>query len=257
MTNALLTASGIRKSFPVDGGSIDVLHGVDLTIGDGEFVAVMGPSGSGKSTLLYSVSGMDTVNAGTVVLDGVDLTALSPDELADSRREQMGFVFQQPTLLRDLDLLENIVLTSALDKVGMAAERVARAEELMTRAGIWELRDRLPTQVSGGQLQRAGICRALMRGPDIVFGDEPTGSLNSSASAEIMKLLSELNAEGTTLMIVTHDVTVAARADRVVFMLDGQVVEEVVLGDIDVATTEAGSSARVDEVTRRLRGLGM
>lgn len=257
MNNALLTASGIYKSFPVDGGSIDVLHNVELTIGEGEFVAVMGPSGSGKSTLLYSVSGMDTVDAGTVKLAGVELSALSADELADSRRQKMGFVFQQPTLLRDLTLLENIVLTSALDKAGTVAERVARAEELMTRAGIWELRDRLPTQVSGGQLQRAGICRALMRRPHIVFGDEPTGSLNSSASAEIMELLSELNAEGMTLMIVTHDVTVAARADRVVFMSDGQVVDEVELDDIQVAATEAGILARVDEVTRRLRGLGM
>lgn len=265
---AILTAAGIRKSFPVDSGAVDVLPGVDLSVGDGEFVAVMGPSGSGKSTLLYSVSGLDEIDAGSVTLAGVDLTTLSPDELADSRREQMGFVFQQPTLLRDLGLLENIVLTSSLGRVGIAEERVARAKELMTRAGIWELRDRLPTQVSGGQLQRAGICRALMHNPRIVFGDEPTGSLNSAAAAEIMDLLSDINSDGTTLMIVTHDVHVAARADRVVFMSDGRVVNEVKF-DVprpDGATAGTTSnvrggvpphSSRVDEISGRLRRLGI
>lgn len=226
---ALLAATGIHKSFPVDTGTIDVLHGVDLAITAGEFVAVMGPSGSGKSTLLYSLSGMDRIDAGTVTLGGVELTGLNADKLADTRRQHMGFVFQQPTLLHDLSLLENIVLTSSLDRVGTPAERIARAEELMTRAGIWDLRDRMPSQVSGGQLQRAGICRALMRSPRIVFGDEPTGSLNSHAAAEIMDLLSELHAEGMTLLIVTHDVKVAARADRVVFMIDGRVADDLPL----------------------------
>lgn len=247
---ALLAATGIRKSFPAESGAIEVLHGVDLAIADGEFVAVMGPSGSGKSTLLYSVSGMDSIDAGTVRLGGVELTGLSADALADVRREQMGFVFQQPTLLSDLGLLENILLTSSLDRVGTPAERVARAEKLMTRAGIWELRDRMPSQVSGGQLQRAGICRALMRAPRIVFGDEPTGSLNSRAAAEIMAVMSEFHAEGMTLLVVTHDVQVAAHADRVVFMIDGEVADELVLGpDAHDSLTNA--------ITDRMRQLGI
>ncbi|AQP45254.1 ABC transporter ATP-binding protein [Tessaracoccus flavus] len=245
---ALLSATGVRKSFPIDGSNIEVLHGVDLHITEGEFVAVMGPSGSGKSTLLYAVSGMDPVDAGDVHLAGTELTTLDGDGLADARRELMGFVFQQPTLLKDLPLLDNIVLTSALDKVGTPAERRARAEELMTRAGIWELRDRMTSQVSGGQLQRAGICRALMRRPRIIFGDEPTGALNSTAAGEIMDLLSDLNAEGTTLLVVTHDVRVAARAHRVVFMVDGQVTDELLLDADDEET-------RVDLVTRRVREL--
>lgn len=247
----LLRATGVTKGFPVDGGSVQVLHGVDLAVASGELVAVMGPSGSGKSTLLYALSGIDLVDAGTVVLDGLKLTSLTPDRLADARRERMGFVFQQPTLLKDLTLLDNVVLTGALDKVGTPAERAARAEELMTRAGIWDLRDRMPSQVSGGQLQRAGICRALMRRPRIVFGDEPTGALNSRAAADVMDLMTELNAEGTTMLVVTHDAHVAARADRVVLMVDGLIADELVLaGDQPV-------EARVDAVNAGLRALGI
>ncbi|TDE97640.1 ABC transporter ATP-binding protein [Occultella glacieicola] len=249
---ALLSAHAVTKSFTVDGRAVEVLHGVDLSIANGEFVTVMGPSGSGKSTLLYGLSGMDAVDAGTVRLDQVELTALTSDLLADHRREHMGFVFQQPTMLRDLGLLENIVLTSSLDRVGTPADRVSRAEELMRRAGIWDLRARMPAQVSGGQLQRAGICRALMRRPRIVFGDEPTGSLNRESAEQILDLLTELNRDGTTMLVVTHDVRVAARADRVVFMIDGRIVDELGL------TGDAGPDlARVDAVIGRMRELGI
>lgn len=262
-TTPLLEATGIHKSFPVDGAMIEVLHGVDLSVADGEFVAVMGPSGSGKSTLLYAVSGMDPVDSGEIRLGDADLAALDADALADARRVLMGFVFQQPTLLRDLPLLDNIVLTSALDKVGTPVERLARAQVLMTRAGIWELRDRMTSQVSGGQLQRAGICRALMRSPRIIFGDEPTGALNSTASAEIMDLLSDLNAEGTTMLVVTHDVRVAARAHRVVFMIDGEIADELVLGERppagtgDTAEPPVDHEQRADAVATRMRRLGI
>nr|NLD41183.1 ATP-binding cassette domain-containing protein [Actinomycetales bacterium] len=206
-------------------------------------------SGSGKSTLLYSVSGLDTIDSGSISLDGVDLTSLTADGLADTRRERMGFVFQQPTLLRNLGLLENIVLTSSLDRIGTAGDRVERARELMERAGIWELRDRMPSQVSGGQLQRAGICRALMRRPRIVFCDEPTGALNSLAAAEVMGLLEEINADGTSLLVVSHDAHVAARADRVVFMRDGRIVDE-------LAPTGSGEE-RVRVLTEQLSHLGI
>ncbi|WP_154793527.1 ABC transporter ATP-binding protein [Occultella kanbiaonis] len=250
---ALLSARGLRKSFSHDGQDAEVLRGVDLTVAEGEFVTVMGPSGSGKSTLLHSLSGMDPVDAGTVRLDDVEITALSPDELADHRRRHMGFVFQQPTLLPDLGLLENIVLTSSLDRVGTPADRVARARELMTRAGIWDLRARMPAQVSGGQLQRAGICRALMRRPRIIFGDEPTGALNRDSAEQILDLLTELNRDGTTLLIVTHDVGVAARADRVVFMIDGRIADELTLDD----RGPVADPARVDAVIARMRALGI
>lgn len=227
MSTAVLEATGIRKSYP----GTTVLHRVDLHVAEGEFVAVMGPSGSGKSTLLHCLAGLDGVDEGTVRLEDAELTALGPDRLADARRERIGFVFQQPTLLRDLSLLDNIVLTSSLDGIGTAAERRARAEELLRRAGIADLGDRMPTEVSGGQLQRAGICRAMMRSPRILFCDEPTGALNSAAAAGVMDLLGELNQAGTALLVVTHDATVAARADRVVFMADGHVSQQLWLGD--------------------------
>ena len=249
----LLLARGVRKSFPTEGGSVEVLRGVDLQIAEGELVAVMGPSGSGKSTLLYAVSGMDPVSAGSVRLDGDELTTLGADELADRRRALMGFVFQQPTFLKDLTLLENIVLTASMDRVGTPASRRARAQALMERAGIGDLADRFVGQVSGGQLQRAGICRALMREPRIIFCDEPTGALNSSAAAEIMALLTELNADGTTMLVVTHDVRVAARADRVVFMVDGRIADELALGRYGRSEEET----RVDRLAARMRELGI
>lgn len=240
-----LVATGIRKAY----GGTEILHGVDLAVADGEFVAVMGPSGSGKSTLLHCLAGLDRVDAGSVLVDGIELTGLSADELADRRRELMGFVFQQPTLLRDLTLLDNIVLTSALDRIGTPAQRTAAAEALLARAGIADLRDRLPGEVSGGQLQRAGICRALQRNPRIVFGDEPTGALNSSAAAEVMDLLVDFNREGTTLLVVTHDPAVAARAHRVVFLRDGSVAEELLLG--------GQPAERVTDVVDAMRAVGV
>lgn len=220
--SALLEATGIVKSF----GNVTVLNGVNLSVNEGEFTVVMGPSGSGKSTLLYAVSGLDLPDGGSVSLHGQELAALSADALADLRRTRMGFVFQQPTLLRDLSVLENIVLTSALDREGSASERLERAQQLMESTGIWQLRDRLPGQVSGGQLQRAGICRALMRDPLILFGDEPTGALNSAAAEEVLDLLVSLNHAGLTMLVVTHDPHVAARAQRVIFMSDGRVLDD-------------------------------
>ncbi|WP_081683867.1 ABC transporter ATP-binding protein [Granulicoccus phenolivorans] len=240
-----LVATGIRKAY----GDTEILHGIDLTVAEGEFVAVMGPSGSGKSTLLHCLAGLDRVDAGSVRLAGIELTGLSADELADRRRELMGFVFQQPTLLRDLTLLDNIVLTGALDRIGTPAERTAHAEALMARAGIAELRDRMPGEVSGGQLQRAGVCRALQRDPRIVYGDEPTGALNSSAAREVMDLLVEFNRDGTTLVVVTHDAAVAARAHRVVFLRDGAVAEELLLG--------GQPAERVTDVVDAMRAVGV
>ncbi|TRY20016.1 ABC transporter ATP-binding protein [Tessaracoccus rhinocerotis] len=227
MSTALLNASGLHKSY----AETPVLHGVDLRVDDGEFVAVMGPSGSGKSTLLHCIAGLDELDAGAVWLDETDLTELARDQLADARRERMGFVFQQPTLLRDLSLLDNIVLTSSLDGIGTSRQRRERAEALLSRAGIGDLGARMPTEVSGGELQRAGICRAMMRSPRILFCDEPTGALNSTAATAVLDLLVELNSEGTALLVVTHDATVAARADRVVFMIDGRVAQQLWLGE--------------------------
>ena len=222
MTTAttILDAQGVTKAF--DGHT--VLHGVDLQVGEGEFVSVMGPSGSGKSTLLYTVSGMDTMTSGSVLFDGRDMGSLSQKELARLRLTSMGFIFQHVHLLKNLCLLDNVVLPAYLAGLAPRAELNARALGLMERTGVAELADRDISEASGGQLQRVGICRALMNDPTILFGDEPTGALDSTAAAEIMDILGELNAEGTTIMLVTHDAKVAARTQRVLYMVDGRIV---------------------------------
>jgi len=217
-----LQAQGLTKAF--DGHT--VLKGVDLRVGEGEFVSVMGPSGSGKSTLLYNISGMDTMTSGSVLFAGHDLGALSQKVLARLRLTSMGFIFQHVHLLKNLCLLDNVVLPAYLAGLAPREELNERALRLMERTGVSELAKRDISEASGGQLQRVGICRALINDPTILFGDEPTGALDSTASAEIMDILGELNAEGTTVMLVTHDAKVAARTDRVLYMVDGKIVRD-------------------------------
>jgi putative ABC transport system ATP-binding protein len=221
---AVLDARGLTKAF--DGQT--VLQGLDLEIRDGEFVAVMGPSGSGKSTLLYNLSGMDTMTSGSVAFAGQELGSLKPKELARLRLTTMGFIFQHVYLLKNLCLLDNVVLPAYLAGLGSRQELNERAMALMERTGVAELADRDVSEVSGGELQRVGICRALINGPTILLGDEPTGALDSTAAAEIMDILGELNREGTTILLVTHDPKVAARTSRVLYMIDGRIV-----GDLD------------------------
>jgi putative ABC transport system ATP-binding protein len=221
---AVLDARGLTKAF--DGQT--VLQGLDLEIRDGEFVAVMGPSGSGKSTLLYNLSGMDTMTSGSVAFAGQELGSLKPKELARLRLTTMGFIFQHVYLLKNLCLLDNVVLPAYLAGLGSRQELNERAMALMERTGVAELADRDVSEVSGGELQRVGICRALINGPTILLGDEPTGALDSAAAAEIMDILGDLNREGTTILLVTHDPKVAARTSRVLYMIDGRIV-----GDLD------------------------
>lgn len=226
----LLTGKGIVKTFGEAEEKLTVLNGVDIAIYKGEFVSIMGASGSGKSTLMYALSGMDTIDAGAVDFKGQQLNEKQEEELAQLRRTQMGFIFQQPTLLKNLSILDNIVLPLMKDKHGKSNEGMEKAQRLMEKVGIEDLADRRITQVSGGQLQRAGICRALIGQPDILFGDEPTGALNSKAAQEIMNILIRINHEGTTVLLVTHDVKVAAQSERVLFMEDGSITDELFLG---------------------------
>jgi putative ABC transport system ATP-binding protein len=217
---AVLDAHGLTKAFD---GHV-VLQGLDLQIGEGEFVSVMGPSGSGKSTLLYNVSGMDTMTSGSVTFAGHELAALDQKQLARLRLTTMGFIFQHVYLLKNLSLLDNVVLPAYLAGAAPREELNDRAIRLMERTGVADLADRDVSEASGGQLQRVGICRALINQPRILLGDEPTGALDSTAAAEIMDILCELNAEGTTIMLVTHDARIAARTERVLYMLDGRIV---------------------------------
>lgn len=230
-----------------------VLNGVSLEIESGEFVSVMGPSGSGKSTLMYALSGMDELDGGRVVFDGKPLSGCGENELADLRRTKMGFVFQQATLLSNLDILDNIVLPSMRDNRKKAREIEEKAKRLMVKTGIGGLERRGISQVSGGQLQRAGICRALMSDPEIIFGDEPTGALNSGSAQEIMDLFAEINSERTAVMLVTHDAGVAARSERILFMKDGAIVNELRLQKYDGKNLEK----RIERVTAEMRELGI
>jgi putative ABC transport system ATP-binding protein len=196
---------------------------------------------------------MDNIDSGKVIFDDQDISALSEKEMADLRRIKMGFVFQQPTMLKNLNILDNIVLPSMRDirKKGIAIS--ANARQLMGKVGIAELEKRDITQVSGGELQRAGICRALINSPKIVFGDEPTGALNSKTSHEIMEIFSELNQEGITIMFVTHDATVAAQTERILFMIDGKIVSEVNLPKFDGSDLEV----RIEKVRGEMRKVGI
>ena len=227
--NTLIEGTDIIKSFGAGTEQITVLNQVNIHINEGQFVSIMGASGSGKSTLLYAISGMDVIDSGTVSFNHQQLNNLSEKQLADIRREQMGFVFQQPTLLKNLSLIDNIILPSLGNKK-QTDKLTKRAKELMKKVGIQNLEERKITQVSGGQLQRAGICRALMSQPSVIFGDEPTGALNSKAAQEIMDIFLKINQEGTTIVIVTHDAKVAAQSEQVYFMEDGQITDELSLG---------------------------
>lgn len=222
----MITGKQISKIYEKGGEQVRALNKVSITIKDGEFVAVMGPSGCGKSTLLFSLSGMDTIDGGLVKLNGRELTGLTEDELCDLRREKMGFVFQQPVMLKTLNILDNIILPALHSRPADMDRINRRAGQLMAQTGIGNLADRNITEVSGGQLQRAGICRALINQPDILFADEPTGALNSKSADEIMELFDGINQQGTAIMLVTHDAKVAAKARRVLFMKDGEIADE-------------------------------
>ncbi|MCL1913112.1 MAG: ABC transporter ATP-binding protein [Eubacteriaceae bacterium] len=226
----LLSAKNINKTYLMGKDNAHhVIKDVSLEIKEGEFVSVMGPSGSGKSTLLYNISGMDRVTDGSVYFAGSNIESLSEKELASLRLEKMGFVFQQSNLLKNLSIFDNIVVSAYLSGREKRAQINARANGLMEQTGISHIKDNAITQVSGGELQRAAICRALINEPALLFGDEPTGALNSSSANEVMDLLSGINREGATILLVTHDTKVAARSDRVLYMMDGQIKGEYVL----------------------------
>ena len=245
----ILTGTKIEKSFG-DDPKVKVLDKVDIEIKQGEFVAIMGPSGCGKTTLLFTLSGTDSVDHGSIECEGIRLTGMKERCLADLRREKFGFVFQQPTMLKNLNLLDNILLPVLQNSQKNKADNLTRAKALMQKTGISELAQRETTKVSGGQLQRAGICRALMSQPDILFADEPTGALNSKAAEEIMSLLTTINQEGMAILLVTHDAKVAAKAERVLFMKDGKIMTEL---NIDSSLEEG----RVEQVLSAMKTNGV
>ncbi len=225
---AVLEVKDLCKTYVINKRQNNVLKNVNFSIENGEMVAIMGPSGSGKSTLLYAVSGMDSVTSGKVMFNNKDITKLKSNELAELRLNEMGFIFQQMYMMKNLTILDNVILPAIESKKTSESkkEKINRGEELMRKLGIIEVADNDINEVSGGQLQRACICRSMINKPKVLFADEPTGALNRAASHEVMEELIKLNEEGTTIMMVTHDAKVAAKCSRVLYIVDGNIKGE-------------------------------
>ena len=235
MMNTILEVKDLCKTYIVNKRQNNVLKNINFTVSEGEMIAVMGPSGSGKSTLLYAVSGMDSITAGDVLFCGKSLTGLNQKALAQLRLNDMGFIFQQMYMLKNLTILDNIILPACQsDKVKESRkETMKRGQDLMRKLDIIEIADNDITEVSGGQLQRACICRSLINKPKMIFADEPTGALNRTSSDEVMEELTKINQEGSTIMLVTHDVKVAAKCSRVLYLVDGNIKGAYTLSDGD------------------------
>jgi putative ABC transport system ATP-binding protein len=216
----VVDARGLRKTYDSGSGRIEALRGVDLIVARGEIVSIAGPSGSGKSTLLNCLSGLDDVDEGDIRIDGLDLRGMSDNERTDLRARRIGFVFQSFNLLPMLSAEENVELPLLIGgQSGRKARRIAR--EALSRVGLDGVGSRPPDELSGGEQQRVAIARAIVHSPALLFADEPTGSLDSDTARQIMDLLVTLNAEGQTIVVVTHNPDVAARAGRVLRMSDG------------------------------------
>lgn len=246
-----LNVSNLCKTYIINKRQNNVLRNINLTILSGEMVAVMGPSGSGKTTLLYTVSGMDEATAGKVDFFGKELTRLSPNEMSDLRLQEMGFVFQQMYMLKNLSIYDNIILPAYQISKGnkrQSREQIKeRAKILMQKLGISEVSDNAVTEVSGGQLQRACICRSLINQPKIIFADEPTGALNKQNSIDVMKELTRINEEGTSILLVTHDMKVASKCERVLYIEDGTIRDEIALGKCHLSDDVLARERRLND----------
>lgn len=226
--NTILKVNELCKTYIINKRQNNVLRNVSFSVDEGEMIAVMGPSGSGKSTLLYAVSGMEKATAGEVLFGDQSIDKMSEKELSKLRLDEMGFIFQQMYMLKNLSLLDNIILPACMSKKikQRRKEVTERGLALMHKLGIAEVADNDINEVSGGQLQRACICRSMINNPKVIFADEPTGALNRNSSDEVMEELLKINSEGTTVMLVTHDIKVASRCSRVLYIVDGNISGE-------------------------------
>jgi len=218
----MLITSGLAKTYGMNETAVKALKPTDLEIKEGEFVAIVGPSGSGKSTLLHLLAGLDKPSAGKVFINEQDIYELSENELSRYRRQNVGFIFQAFNLIPILSAEENIKLPVLMD--GKKVDE-GYIDEIMDVLDIKERRKHLPGELSGGQQQRVSIARALINNPDIIIADEPTGALDSHTSKEIMGMFKELNDEGITIILITHDINVARQANRVMSIFDGELKE--------------------------------
>ncbi|HEX5399384.1 MAG TPA: ABC transporter ATP-binding protein [Verrucomicrobiae bacterium] len=223
MNDPLLSARGLSKSYAMGKRTLEVLRGVDLEVGRGEFLALRGASGAGKSTLLHLIGGLDSPNAGEIRFEGQNLAHFSESELTHFRNRRVGFVFQAYHLLPELTALENVCLPARMARIssGTAGKR---GGELLARVGLKDRTDHKPFELSGGEQQRVAIARALINEPELLLADEPTGNLDSHTGGEIIELLKSLRSEKQmTLAIATHDERVAAHAERTIQLVDGQI----------------------------------
>lgn len=236
MRKALLTAKEIVKTYP--GAQEPVLNHINVEIYDGDFTVIMGPSGAGKSTLLYALSGMDTISSGQVLYKGKELGTLSEKKMAKLRASEFGFVFQQTHLVSNLTLFENVAVAGFLEKGKSEQDVRNRAEELLKQMNVEKAKNRLPSEASGGEAQRAAMARAMINQPGLLFADEPTGALNRKHSEEVLELLTALNRDGQSILMVTHDVKAAIRGTRILYLEDGKILDEMPLPSFDVKTAK-------------------
>lgn len=230
----ILKCEGVKKVYGSGGNQVTALNGIDLSVRKGEFVAIIGASGSGKSTLLHILGSVDKPTEGKVMIDGTDLSKLNRTEAAIFRRRKVGLVYQFYNLIPTLTVRKNILMPLALDKKKPNQEYF---EKVVNSLGIAERLDALPNQLSGGQQQRAAIARSLIYRPALLLADEPTGNLDSGSTKEIMEILKELHAEGRTVILITHDNEIAARARRIIRIMDGKIVDDVMNAEGDCGST--------------------
>ncbi len=233
MKKVILKAEKLCKSFANEGIQNHVLDNIDLEVYEGDFTVIMGSSGSGKSTLLYGLSGMDEPTFGKVIYKEQEITGLSEKKMAELRYQEFGFVFQQVHLVSNLSLHENILIPGYLNKSKTKVQVQERANMLLEQMDIKNAKDRLPSQVSGGEAQRAAIARAVIGEPGILFADEPTGALNRRNTQAVLELITTLNKLGQSVLMVTHDVRAALRGNRILYLEDGKICGELTLPDFE------------------------
>ena len=251
MADTILQGEKITKIFHQGKAEAKVLDGIDIKIYEKDFTVIMGPSGAGKSTLLYSLSGMDPLTAGHVFYKDKEISGLSENQMARLRAEEFGFVFQQTHLVSNLTLLENVLVAGYVGRKDSAEKVKERAKNLLQQMDVEEAKDRLPAQVSGGEAQRAAIARAMIGRPGLLFADEPTGALNQANTREVLGLLTDLNREGQSILMVTHDLRAASRGNRILYLEDGKVCDELSLEPYN----EMEEKQREREVSQWLSGL--
>ncbi|MDU4697465.1 MULTISPECIES: ABC transporter ATP-binding protein [Paenibacillus] len=228
---AILEASKIHKSYGNKFNRQEVLKGIDLGVEKGEFVSIMGASGSGKTTLLNVLSSIDKVSLGSIKIEGKEFTGLKEKELAEFRKTHLGFIFQEYNLLDTLTVKENVLLPLSIQNVSRK-EADLKFQEIATELGIYEIKDKYPNEISGGQKQRTSAARAFIHDPSIIFADEPTGALDSKSASDLLNKLNELNRKiAATIIMVTHDPVAASYTSRVVFIKDGQIYSQLNKGD--------------------------